>query len=63
VAWRLAIPAAGVDGRVTAVREDALNRLAVRYWEGMVCLEGTASGCGFLELTGYGDAAGRVSPD
>jgi predicted secreted hydrolase len=63
VAWRLAIPAAGVDGRVTAVREDALNRLAVRYWEGMVCLEGTASGCGFLELTGYGDGAGRVSPD
>jgi predicted secreted hydrolase len=67
VAWRLAVPAAGVDGRVRAVRDDALNRLAVRYWEGMVCLEGTASGCGFLELTGYGDAdrdrAGRASPD
>ena len=62
VTWRLVLPDHGVDGRVRAVVDDALNRVSVRYWEGMVCLEadaaaearGTAEGCGYLELTGYG---------
>lgn len=53
VAWRLVVPAAGVDGVVRAQRPDQLNRLAVRYWEGVVCLDGALPGCGYLELTGY----------
>lgn len=58
VAWRLAIPEEEIAGVVRAVVPDALNRLAVRYWEGMVCLDAASSnavgGCGYLELTGYG---------
>ncbi len=54
VAWRLRIPKAGIDGRVVARHDDQLNRLAVRYWEGQVCLDGPVPGCGFLEMTGYG---------
>ncbi|MEE4359972.1 MAG: lipocalin-like domain-containing protein [Pseudomonadales bacterium] len=57
VVWRLTVPSAGIDGRVEALIEDQLDRLSVRYWEGMVCLRGEASGCGFLELTGYGAGA------
>jgi predicted secreted hydrolase len=53
VGWRLQIPEAGIDGRIRPVREDQLNRLSVRYWEGMVCLDGARPGCGYLELTGY----------
>ncbi|MEE4297856.1 MAG: lipocalin-like domain-containing protein [Pseudomonadales bacterium] len=57
VAWRLALPGHGIDGVVRAVTEDALNRVSVRYWEGMVDLEpssGSApAGRGYLELTGY----------
>ena len=59
VTWRLAIPGEEIAGVVRAVIPDSLNRLAVRYWEGMVCLDGAASGlvggCGYLELTGYND--------
>ncbi|MDZ7825113.1 MAG: lipocalin-like domain-containing protein [Gammaproteobacteria bacterium] len=54
VEWRLRIPEAGIDGRIRPVRDDQLNRLSVRYWEGMVCLDGSRPGCGYLELTGYG---------
>jgi predicted secreted hydrolase len=59
VRWRLSLPDIGVEGRVAAVVDDQLDRLSVRYWEGLVCLEGTAPGCGYLEMTGYGGAAGE----
>lgn len=53
VSWRLRLPLAGVDGRVRALHDDQLNRLALRYWEGQVCLDGPVTGCGYLEMTGY----------
>lgn len=53
VRWQLSLPELGVEGRIAAWHEDQLNRLAVRYWEGPVCLQGTVNGCGFMELTGY----------
>ena len=53
VRWRLEIPLAGIDGRVEARRQDQLNRLSVRYWEGQVCLDGPVPACGYLEMTGY----------
>ena len=59
VAWRLRLPGRGVDGIVRAQVRDALNRVSVRYWEGPVCLDAAApdatGGCGYLELTGYGE--------
>ncbi|MCC5885783.1 MAG: carotenoid 1,2-hydratase [Gammaproteobacteria bacterium] len=53
VSWRLTVPALGISGRVEARHPDQLNRLAVRYWEGRVCLDGPVPGCGYLEMTGY----------
>ncbi len=35
-----------------------LDDASVRYWEGAVDVEGTATGRGFLEMTGYADAVG-----
>lgn len=53
VSWRLEVPSLGLEGRVEARHPDQLNRLAVRYWEGRVCLDGPVPGCGYLEMTGY----------
>lgn len=53
VSWQLQVPSLGISGRVEARHPDQLNRLAVRYWEGRVCLDGPVPGCGYLEMTGY----------
>lgn len=53
VSWALEVPSAGIRGTLEAVRDDQLNRLSVRYWEGVVELRGSVSGRGFLETTGY----------
>jgi predicted secreted hydrolase len=31
--------------------------VSVRYWEGAVGVDGSATGRGYVEMTGYGDAA------
>lgn len=59
VAWRLSVPSLGLDLQVRARLDDQWLPLAVRYWEGLVSVEGTQSGHpvrgnGYLELTGYG---------
>jgi predicted secreted hydrolase len=61
--WRLGIPSAGVDLRVTPWLADQELPLAITYWEGAVKLEGTAGGQplggnGYVELTGYAETAG-----
>lgn len=53
VSWQLRVPSLGIDGRIDARHPDQLNRLALRYWEGRVCLQGSVPGCGYLEMTGY----------
>lgn len=53
VSWRLTVPSIGIRGRIAARHPDQLNRLALRYWEGRVCLDGPVPGCGYLEMTGY----------
>jgi predicted secreted hydrolase len=60
--FRLQIRAAAVDLALLPLLSDQELRLAVRYWEGAVALQGTAgghplSGTGYLELTGYGSGA------
>ena len=61
--WRVRVPSAGLDLRVTPrLRAQELD-LAFRYWEGAVAVEGTAPGgpvrgVGYVELTGYDDVAG-----
>ena len=58
LAWRVEIPGEGLSLTVEAAMEDQELRAAVRYWEGAVDVSGSASGVGFLEMTGYADAPG-----
>ena len=61
VAWRLAVPDHGLDLRVEAVFDDQLMQTAVSYWEGAVDVQGSHSGIGYLEMSGYSaDASGDV---
>lgn len=53
VAWRLELPAEGIDLRVEARVDDQAMPTTVRYWEGAVAVDGTATGVGYLEMTGY----------
>ncbi len=58
VRWRVRIPSQGLDLDVRAAMPDQELDATVRYWEGRVSVGGTATGTGFLEMTGYGDTAG-----
>jgi len=70
VDWRVRIPGAAADLRVTAVLDNQELRTAestgITYWEGAVNVRGTlrghaVTGRGYLEMTGYaGTAMGRV---
>jgi predicted secreted hydrolase len=57
--WRVRLPARGWDLNVRPAISDQELRLAFRYWEGAVTIEGTGdggrlvSGRGYVELTGY----------
>ncbi|MBM1219920.1 iron ABC transporter permease [Ponticoccus sp. SC2-23] len=53
VGWRVTLEDQGVDIRVDAVRQDAWMDVTVPYWEGPVSFEGSHSGRGYLEMTGY----------
>lgn len=53
VAWRMQVPAHGLDLRVEALFDDQEMAHTVRYWEGAVAVGGTHSGRGYLELSGY----------
>ena len=60
--FRLAVPSAALDLRVLPLMPDQELDLTFRYWEGAVRVEGTAggttaSGLGYLELTGYGEGS------
>ena len=54
--WRLRVPSARLDLRITPLIQDQEMRLSVHYWEGAVAVTGSASGepiggHGFLEMT------------
>ena len=55
VRWRVRVPAEGLDLVVAAPLRDQELDATVRYWEGTVDVSGSASGTGFLEMTGYAD--------
>ena len=65
VRWRLRVPSQDLDLTVSAMMPDQEFSSTVQYWEGAVDVSGTATGTGFLEMTGYADALGsstRPSP-
>ncbi|OZC02331.1 lipocalin-like domain-containing protein [Rubricoccus marinus] len=58
--WRVRVPAEGIDITVEAAIQDQELPVSVRYWEGAVDVSGSASGVGYLEMTGYADAASKA---
>ena len=51
--WRLKVPSSDIDIEVVTVKQDQWNPFFVSYYEGMVEVNGSHQGQGFLELTGY----------
>ena len=51
--WKLIIPSKKIDLTITTLKDKQWNNAAVPYYEGMVKIEGSHGGVGFLELTGY----------
>ncbi len=58
--WRVRVPAEGIDLTVEAAMQDQELPVSVRYWEGAVDVSGSARGVGYLEMTGYADAASKA---
>ncbi|MFB6249765.1 MAG: lipocalin-like domain-containing protein [Salinibacter sp.] len=56
VEWALRVPSEGIDLRVRALIPNQELNVSVRYWEGAVRVEGSATGRGYVELTGYGSS-------
>jgi predicted secreted hydrolase len=58
VEWTLRVPDENIDLTVTPYMPNQELDVSVRYWEGAVEVEGSASGRGYVEMTGYGDSPG-----
>ncbi|CAB9494784.1 lipocalin-like domain-containing protein [Alteromonas macleodii] len=52
-AWRIQLPTKNIDISVSAFKEKQWNNSLFPYFEGRVEVEGSHSGSGFMELTGY----------
>ncbi|MHC6646326.1 lipocalin-like domain-containing protein [Alteromonas sp. HB246098] len=51
--WRIQLPTKNIDISVSAFKEKQWNSSLFPYYEGRVEVEGSHSGSGFMELTGY----------
>lgn len=51
--WKLMIPSKKIDLTISTLKDKQWNNAAIPYYEGMVKIEGSHGGVGFLELTGY----------
>ncbi|WP_394141800.1 lipocalin-like domain-containing protein [Vibrio chagasii] len=51
--WQISIPSQQIELTVSALNSNAKMPLSVPYWEGPIVIEGTHSGTGYMELTGY----------
>ena len=51
--WQVELPDRGLDVTVRAINPGAWMATSVPYWEGPVRVEGSHSGRGYLEMTGY----------
>lgn len=52
-AWSVKIPSHGLDIKTKALNDQAWMTTSTPYWEGPIEIEGTTSGRGYLEMTGY----------
>ena len=53
VAWRLELPAHGLDIETRALNAESWMSTLFPYWEGPIRFSGTHEGRGYLEMTGY----------
>jgi predicted secreted hydrolase len=53
IGWKVELEERGLNVNVTAVYPESWMPTIVPYWEGPVTVEGTHSGVGYLEMTGY----------
>jgi predicted secreted hydrolase len=51
--WNVRLPGRGVDVEVTAINPQAWMDTTVSYWEGPIIVQGSHTGRGYLEMTGY----------
>ena len=51
--WALQLPDRNLDIRLSAINPNAWMDVSVPYWEGPIRVEGSHSGRGYLEMTGY----------
>ena len=51
--WQVRLADKGVDVTVRAINPDAWMATSVPYWEGPITIEGSHTGRGYLEMTGY----------
>ena len=51
--WNVRFPDRGVDVEVTAINPQAWMDTSVPYWEGQIIVQGSHTGRGYLEMTGY----------
>jgi predicted secreted hydrolase len=52
-AWRIDIPARGLNIESTALNPQSWMATSFPYWEGPIRFQGSHSGVGYLEMTGY----------
>nr|WP_237029018.1 lipocalin-like domain-containing protein [Phaeobacter porticola] len=55
--WHLQLPEQELDIRVHALNPNAWMDTSFPYWEGPVSVNGSHSGKGYLEMTGYGETS------
>ncbi|KIN73457.1 lipocalin-like domain-containing protein [Sulfitobacter guttiformis] len=51
--WQVRVPQYDLDVTVAAANPQAWMDMAIPYWEGPVTVNGSRSGTGYLEMTGY----------
>jgi predicted secreted hydrolase len=51
--WRLRLPGEALDLEIIPLLADQEMHTSLRYWEGAVSVQGTKSGRGYVEMTGY----------
>lgn len=53
IEWMLKLPEKDVDIQVRALNPQSWMKTSVPYWEGPISIEGSHTGRGYLEMTGY----------
>jgi predicted secreted hydrolase len=53
IEWRVRVPELGVDVTTQVLNPNSWMKTLFPYWEGPISFEGSHSGRGYLEMTGY----------